>query len=103
LRLDTPQQIAQLLQTKWALGLNGSVLIANPIAANDEVPQQEMEEHILHALEAAKQATIKGKAVTPFLLQYIAQHTKGESLEANIALIKHNAKMGAAIAVAFSK
>ncbi|MCU0322197.1 MAG: pseudouridine-5'-phosphate glycosidase [Chitinophagaceae bacterium] len=103
LRLDTSEQIAQLLQTKWALGLNGSVLIANPIAANDEVPQQEMEEHILHALEAAKQTTIKGKAVTPFLLQYIAQHTNGESLEANIALIKHNAKIGAAIAVAFSK
>ena len=103
LRLNTPQQIAQLLQTKWALGLNGSVLIANPIAANDEVPQQEMEEHILHALEAAKQATIKGKAVTPFLLQYIAQHTNGESLEANIALIKHNAKMGAAIAVELQK
>jgi len=103
LRLNTPQQIAQLLQTKWALDLNGSVLIANPIAANDEVPQQEMEEHILHALEAAKQATIKGKAVTPFLLQYIAQHTNGESLEANIALIKHNAKMGAAIAVILQK
>lgn len=103
LRLDTPQQIAQLLQTKWALGLNGSVLIANPIAANDEVPQQEMEEHILHALEAAKQANINGKAVTPFLLQYIAQHTNGESLEANIALIKHNAAIGAAIAVAFFK
>ncbi len=103
LRLDTPQQIAQLLQTKWALGLNGSVLIANPITANDEVPQQEMEEHILHALEAAKKANINGKAVTPFLLQYIAQHTNGESLEANIALIKHNAQLGAAIAVAFSK
>lgn len=103
LRLDTPTEIAQLLQTKWTLGLNGSVLIANPIAAKDEVPQQEMEQHILQALAAAKQAGVKGKAVTPFLLQYIAQHTNGESLEANIALIKHNAAIGAGIAVSLQQ
>lgn len=103
LRLNTAQEIAQLLQTKWQLGLSGSVLIANPINAKDEVPQQEMEEHIIKALEAAKAAGVKGKAVTPFLLQYIAQHTNGESLEANIALIKHNAAIGASIAVALQK
>lgn len=103
LRLDTPTEIAQLLQTKWTLGLNGSVLIANPIAAKDEVPQQEMEQHILQALAAAKEAGVKGKAVTPFLLQYIAQHTNGESLEANIALIKHNAAIGASIAVSLQQ
>lgn len=100
LRLDTAKEIANMLQAKWALGLNGAVMIANPIAAADEVPQQEMEQYILQALNAAKIANVKGKEVTPFLLQYIAQHTQGESLEANIALIKHNAKAGAEIAVA---
>jgi pseudouridine-5'-phosphate glycosidase len=100
LRLDTPKEIAQMLSTKWALGLEGSVMIANPIKAEDEVPQAEMEQHILQALSAAENAGVKGKEVTPFLLQYIAQHTQGESLEANIALIKHNAKIGAEIAVA---
>lgn len=103
LRLDTPQAIAQMLNTKWALGLEGSVMIANPIKADDEVPQHEMEQHIVEALAAADIAGIKGKEVTPFLLQYIAQHTAGESLEANIALIKHNAKAGAAIAVALNQ
>ncbi len=102
LRLDTPQAIAQMLNTKWALGLEGSVMIANPIKAEDEVPQHEMEQHIVEALAAADIAGIKGKEVTPFLLQYIAQHSAGESLEANIALIKHNAKAGAAIAVALN-
>ena len=62
-----------------------------------------MEMHIQKALTAAKDKKITGKDVTPFLLKYIADHTKGESLEANIALIKNNAKVGAAIAVAYSK
>ncbi len=99
LRLDTAKGIANMLQTKWALNLQGSVMIANPIAEKDEVPQAEIEQHILQALTAAGIAGVKGKEVTPFLLQYIAQHTNGESLEANIALIKQNAKLGAEIAM----
>lgn len=100
LRLNSYKEIATMLKTKWSLGLNGSVLIANPIKEEDEVPQSQMEEYILQALEAAKQQEVKGKNVTPFLLQYIATHTKGESLDANIALIKYNAEVGAKIAVA---
>ncbi|MBL7729686.1 MAG: pseudouridine-5'-phosphate glycosidase [Chitinophagaceae bacterium] len=103
LRLDTPEAIASMLHTKWQLGLNGSVLIANPVPAAEEIAAAEMEEHIQLALAAAAERNVRGKEVTPFLLQYIAQHTKGESLDANIALIKHNAATGAAIAVAFAK
>jgi len=54
-------------------------------------------------LNAAKERKISGKEVTPFLLQFISEHTKGESLEANIALIKNNAKVGAKLSVAYSK
>ena len=103
LRLDSPAAIAAMLDTKWKLGLEGSVLIANPVPADREIVSDEMEIHIQIALNAAKEKKISGKEVTPFLLKYIADHTKGESLEANIALIKHNAKVGAAIAVAYSK
>ncbi len=102
LRADTAEEIAALLKTKWSLGLTGSVLIANPVPATQEIATDEMEKHIVLALEAAKEKNINGKEVTPFLLQYIANHTKGESLEANIALIKHNAKVGAGVAVAFA-
>ncbi|MGB3162417.1 MAG: pseudouridine-5'-phosphate glycosidase, partial [Chitinophagaceae bacterium] len=102
LRLDTAAEIAALLNTKWKLGLSGSVLIANPVTAEQEIATDEMEIHILQALNAAKEKKISGKEVTPFILKYIAEHTKGESLETNIALIKHNAKVGAAIAVAFT-
>lgn len=102
LRLDSPAAIAAMLHTKWNLGLEGSVLIANPVPAEREIVSDEMEIHIQIALNAAKEKKISGKEVTPFLLKYIAGHTKGESLEANIALIKHNAKVGAEIAVAYA-
>jgi len=102
LRLDDTTAIAQLLDTKWKLGLNGTVLIANPVPGNQEVAADVIEGHILAALADADVQQIKGKAVTPFLLQHIAAHTQGESLDANIALIINNAKLGAGIAVAYS-
>jgi pseudouridylate synthase len=101
LRLDAAQEIADLLHTKWALGMDGSILIANPVPAAEEVPAEEIEFYIQEALKAAEELEIKGKEVTPFLLKYIADHTKGESLQANIALIRNNAKVGAEIAKAF--
>lgn len=103
LRLDTVTDIAAMLRTKWQMGLDGTVLIANPVPATEEIETDEMEKHISAALDAASAQKISGKEVTPFLLQYIANHTKGESLEANIALIRHNALVGSQIAVAFSK
>lgn len=102
LTLQSTKEIARLIATKWQLGLEGSVLIANPVPAEQEITADEMEVHIQQALQAAAEQKITGKEVTPFLLKYIADHSKGESLEANIALIKHNAKLGAEIAVVFS-
>jgi len=102
LRLDTPIAIARLLKAKWDLDLKGSVLIANPIPSQFELEQDAIEKHILEALAEAAKLKISGKKVTPFLLKYIADHTQGESLEANIELIKHNAKTAATIAVALN-
>lgn len=103
LRLDSSQEMASLLKSKWELGLDGSVLIANPIPKEYEMGETEIEKHILKALSEANAQHIKGKEVTPFILQYIAKNTDGESLEANIALIKNNARVAASIAVAMSK
>lgn len=100
LRVDEPTAIANLLKTKWGMGLHGAVLIANPIEADKEVPASIMEESIQKALGSANEKGIKGKEVTPFLLSYIAENTKGESLDANISLIKNNAAVAAKIAVA---
>jgi pseudouridylate synthase len=103
LRSNSVVEIADIINTKWQMGLNGAVLIANPVPADQEIVAEEMEKYIQQALKAAKEKKITGKEVTPFLLQYISEHTKGESLEANIALIKNNAKLGAELAVAYSK
>ena len=103
LRLDTVEEVAAMINTKWQLGLNGAVLVANPVPLAQEIAADEMETYIQQALNVAEEKKISGKDVTPFLLKYIADHTKGESLEANIALIKNNAKLGAELAVAYSK
>jgi pseudouridine-5'-phosphate glycosidase len=103
LRLDSPEEIAQLLASKWDLQINGAVLIANPIPAAFEMEQALIEKKIVIALEEADKLAITGKEVTPFLLKFIATNTQGESLEANIALIKNNAKIASEIAVALYK
>jgi len=101
LQLNSPKEIADLLKAKWDMGLNGSVMIANPIPADKEYPFEKMESHISAALKAAKEKGITGKETTPFILKFIADATGGESLESNIALVFNNAELGARIAVEF--
>ena len=98
--LNEPIEIAELLKVKWAMGLNGSVLIANPIPSEKEFPFERMEVYINAALKSAKEKNILGKETTPFILKFIADSTGGESLESNIALVFHNAELGAKIAAA---
>jgi pseudouridine-5'-phosphate glycosidase len=102
LRLDSAAQVAQLLRTKWALGLKGGVLIANPVPAAEAMDEQGMETAIAAALGEAEARGIRGKAITPFLLERLVQLSGGQSLKTNIALIKNNAKVGAQIAVALA-
>jgi len=103
LRLNDPASIADMLRAKWQLGLNGSVMIANPIPQSMEIPYPKMEAFINEALEDAAKNHISGKRITPFLLKTIAEKTGGESLSANIALVKNNAALGAQIAVHYLK
>ncbi|MDO9375121.1 MAG: pseudouridine-5'-phosphate glycosidase [Ferruginibacter sp.] len=103
LRLDTFEEIASMLHTKWSLDLRGSVLIANPVPAALGQDYHTIEAHIQDALAAAAVSDVKGKDITPFLLKYIAENSAGESLETNIALVLNNARLGAAIAVALQK
>ena len=102
LRLDSASDIASMMKAKWEIGLDGSVLVANPVPFEFEVTPEEIEKHILKALDDANRLGIRGKEVTPFLLKTIAENTGGESLDANIALVKNNAVLGTAISVAFS-
>ncbi|HNS11315.1 MAG TPA: pseudouridine-5'-phosphate glycosidase [Bacteroidia bacterium] len=101
LRLDTAKEIASMVKCKWELDLPGSVLIANPLPDEFNIPHDEIEKTILQILAKAKQQGISGKAVTPFILKAIAETTGGKSLAANISLVKNNAMLGAQIACEF--
>ena len=68
-----------------------------------EVNPEEMEIHIEAAMKSAQDAGVFGKELTPYLLKYISEHTQGESLAANIALIKNNAAFGAKLAIEFQR
>lgn len=102
-RLDTPEQQAAFLKTKWELGLQGGVVIANPVPEADAMPEAEIEAMTNQALAEAEQQGIGGKAVTPFLLARIKELTAGRSLTTNIALVKNNAVCGARLAVALKQ
>jgi len=102
-RLDTPEQQAAFLKTKWELGLRGGVVIANPVPEADAMPEAEIEAMTNQALAEAEQQGIGGKAVTPFLLARIKELTAGRSLTTNIALVKNNAVCGARLAAALKQ
>ncbi len=99
-QLDTPAEQAAFIHTKWQLGLQGGVVISNPVPAEAAMPQAEIEAITTQALQEAEAQGITGKRVTPFLLGRIKQLTDGRSLATNIALVKNNARCGAALALA---
>ncbi|MFD0673751.1 pseudouridine-5'-phosphate glycosidase [Cohnella sp. GCM10027633] len=101
-RLDEPSQVADVLRTKWALGLDGGAVIANPVPAESALKQEEIEGVIQQALDEAKAQNIAGKKVTPFLLARIKELTDGRSLATNISLVYNNAKVAAQLAVALA-
>jgi len=102
-RLDTPEEVANVLKTKWELGLNGGAVIANPVPEEHAMKNEEIDGFIQQALREANEQNIAGKRVTPFLLGRIKQLTGGDSLATNIQLVYHNAKVAAQIAVALKK
>jgi pseudouridine-5'-phosphate glycosidase len=101
-RMDSPDQIAAVLAAKWETGLNGGVLIANPIDPADELDPAEIEQIIRHAVADARERGVRGKAITPFLLARIHELTGGASEQANKSLVWSNARLAAQIATALA-
>jgi pseudouridylate synthase len=103
MRVDTPDEIATIMATKWDLGIGGGIAVANPIPTADEIPAEEINSIISHAVEDMNTRGIHGKEITPFLLGRIVELTDGASLTANIALVNNNARLGAEVAAAYAK
>jgi pseudouridine-5'-phosphate glycosidase len=100
-RLESPQQIADVLVARSALGLDGTALIiANPLPEDQQLDPDLHERVLRESLEAAAAEGVRGRDVTPFLLGRFHAGTRGESLRANIALVLANARLAGAIAAA---
>jgi pseudouridine-5'-phosphate glycosidase len=102
MRCNSAGEIASVMRAKWEMGLKGGIVVANPIPADAEIPAAEIAPVIEAAIRKAAAKGIHGKETTPFLLAEIAGVTQGRSLAANIALVRNNARVAAAIAVAFA-
>ncbi len=98
---DNLSHIATMIKIKWELGLNGGIVVANPIPEQDALNPDYINGIIESAVKEAEEKGIKGKDITPFLLGKIVEMTGGKSLEANIKLVKNNAKIGATLAVQY--
>jgi pseudouridine-5'-phosphate glycosidase len=102
-KVESVEEIAEIYKFRKTNNFTESVLIANPINKEDEFDPQ-LEQKILEkGMKLAKEQNISGKAVTPFLLGLMHSESQGQSLKANVALVKSNAQLAAQIAVAISK
>ncbi|MBT2727311.1 pseudouridine-5'-phosphate glycosidase [Bacillus sp. ISL-75] len=101
-RAEDAETIASTLKVKWDLNLKGGAVIANPIPEEFAMDEKTITNVIEAALKEAEEKHISGKNVTPFLLGKVKDLTEGKSLDANIALVKNNAVVGAQIAVSFN-
>lgn len=102
-RVDTPADVARLMQAKWQFGLDGGVLITNPVPQQFAMPKQQIDQAIEQALLEAEEQAITGKDSTPFLLARVTELTGGDSLSTNIRLVESNARLAALIACEVAK
>jgi len=103
LRVDTPEEAAQIAVSSWRAGLKSAVLLVAAPPEDAALPFEQMESAVHTALAEAEVKNIHGAETTPFLLQRISELTAGKSLQANLALLKNNARIAAIIAAAMSR
>ncbi|MGY6028689.1 pseudouridine-5'-phosphate glycosidase [Phytobacter sp. AG2a] len=103
IRLDTPQQIARAMAVKWQTGLNGGLVVANPIPEQYAMTEESINAAIDRAVAEADAQGVVGKASTPFLLARVAELTGGDSLKSNIQLVFNNAVLACEIAKEYQR
>ena len=102
-RADTPEEIAEIAKAHWGLGFESAVLVGTPPPEKSALPAAQIEAHIQQALDEAQAQNIRGQAVTPFLLGRVSELSGGDSLKANLALLKNNARLAGEIAVSMNE
>ena len=97
-RVDGPQEVVAVFRAQRAMGLAGGMLVAVPVPAADALPEHEVEGTIEAALRDAASEGVKGSRITPYLLGRLASLTEGRSVETNVALLRNNVRVAAAVA-----
>jgi len=100
LRIDDLNELAKIIRTRQALGMHGGLLVGNPVPKDAEIPRAQMQLYIDTALREAQTKGVRGKAVTPWLLERIVELSDGRSLQTNQKLIVNNAQVAANLACA---
>jgi pseudouridine-5'-phosphate glycosidase len=100
-RVETPEEVAQIMKAKWQLGLAGGLVVANPIPEPFALPREVADRATSQAVDEARMQGIAGKALTPFLLSRVNALTGGDSLAGNVQLVLNNARLAARVAVAY--
>jgi pseudouridylate synthase len=102
-RADTPEEIADIMAARTAFGDQSALLVANPLAPADQLDPQVFGDALADALAAAASSGIRGKAVTPFLLDRIQQVTGGASVAVNLTIARGNVSLAGQIARAWAE
>src|SRR6185312_1957518 len=100
--VDSVAEVAAIMKAQDELGHGQGIIVANPIPKDQQWDPAEHDRVLLEALAAADAAGMHGKAVTPFLLDYIVGASDGRSLEVNLDLARNNVRVAAEIAKAWS-
>jgi pseudouridylate synthase len=101
-RVDSPEEVAQIFRAQQALGIERALLVTVPVPPEFEVPAEKLERALIASLQEAESQLVAGRELTPFLLSRMAQVSEGATLKANIALLENNARIAATIARALA-
>lgn len=101
-RVYSGTEVAELVKAQRALAIESALLVGVPIPAAAEVPSELLNRVLDNAVKEAEKSRIGGRELTPFLLSRMAAQSGGATLQANIALLENNARVGAEIALALA-
>ena len=102
-RFDTIEELAHAVRSHFQLGLGTGVVVANPIPVEHEPPRAEFDLALARAIADAEEMKVRGRTLTPFLLERLADLTGGATVTANLALLRHNARVAAELAVELTR
>src|SRR4051794_33951094 len=102
--VERPEEVAEILAARDRVGTTGlGLILANPISPDDELDRDLHDRLLESGLAAADRDGVHGKDVTPYLLDWFHRESDGESLRANVALVRSNARLAAAVATAYAQ